>query len=640
MKLPRRAIRWLAGGLAGFEVVYVATGALLVRSGQVSRWLNRSPEKRVIRFQSAWSVVPGVAHVRGFHMVDQGGGHQLELTVDRATGFVDPLELLARRIHILGLHARGVELRLRRRPDTPEEATALVDQVPPIEGARFEPYRGPPRRAGARPGWTVVFTGARVREVRDVWVDALRLRGDGEVAASVTVGAGRDKRLAIRSADVRYDRGLFSSAGQVSLRDLSLHVRGRMEPFFTRQTRSHALLGLISAKLELSAINPKAVLLNQYFAKADWIELASGDRRLTARLRVDRGRLLPGGWAAFDRAPLRLDLAGFIAEGQAMARLEVPAAGPGEAADAQVLVAYDDYGMRRAAGGPMVMSGDGLRIEVRSAADLARLPPPDLHGRLDLGRAEFRDLTFVNELLPGGADLRVQSGRATVEGAFELGEGGACKGQAAIATTGLALDAAGVATAGDVAVKIEVPRGSLVTRRFTLDQTRVALDRFAFGSPGPGEARRDWHGRVVLAGGDLDLGATPAVRDARVAVTFSDTRPLVAFLSRDQPLRGWKKRLLSIDELTGEGVIEMSLGTTSIRQLALRGGNLDLRLRVVIDARGAHGKARARYGVLKVGIGLDGAERHLKLFRVGTWYRRDDLPGMPPAPADPEEAED
>jgi hypothetical protein len=46
--------------------------------------------------------------------------------------------------------------------------------------------------------------------------------------------------------------------------------------------------------------------------------------------------------------------------------------------------------------------------------------------------------------------------------------------------------------------------------------------------------------------GTLDLGETPSA-DVRLDVAFSDTRPLVAFLSRDKPLKGWKERLLAIE---------------------------------------------------------------------------------------------
>ncbi len=78
-------------------------------------------------------------------MVNQGRGNQLEVVVDRATAFVNPLELIGKRVHILGLQARGVEFRFRKRPKTLEEDEERVALVPPIEGISLEPYSGPPK---------------------------------------------------------------------------------------------------------------------------------------------------------------------------------------------------------------------------------------------------------------------------------------------------------------------------------------------------------------------------------------------------------------------------------------------------------------------------------------------------------------
>jgi hypothetical protein len=71
-------------------------------------------------------------------------------------------------------------------------------------------------------------------------------------------------------------------------------------------------------------------------------------------------------------------------------------------------------------------------------------------------------------------------------------------------------------------------------------------------------------------------------------------------------------------------------GTTTVRHFGIRGEKLDIRFRATIDSRGAFGKARAKYGILKAGIGLEGKERDLKILRVGTWYKKNDIRGMSP----------
>ena len=73
---------------------------------------------------------------------------------------------------------------------------------------------------------------------------------------------------------------------------------------------------------------------------------------------------------------------------------------------------------------------------------------------------------------------------------------------------------------------------------------------------------------------------------------------------------GWSSAVRSL-RITGESVTEMTPGTTTIRHFGLRGEKLDIRFRPTIDSRGAFGKARAKYGILKAGIGLEGQERDL-----------------------------
>jgi len=85
-----------------------------------------------------------------------------------------------------------------------------------------------------------------------------------------------------------------------------------------------------------------------------------------------------------------------------------------------------------------------------------------------------------------------------------------------------------------------------------------------------------------------------------------------------------------IEEISGEGVAEMLKGALTIRHPGVHCGRLDVRFRGPVDPRGAFGKARARYGALKAGIGLTGKDRNLTLLRVGTCYRRNDIRGMPP----------
>jgi hypothetical protein len=632
MKRMPRVLRWILGALVAFEILYVLAAVILVQSGQVERWVNKHPEKLKITFDSAWTFLPGLVHLGGVRVVNQGRGNQLEAVVDSARVFVNPFALIGKTVSARAFTADGVEFRYRKRPQTSEEAAEKAELVPPIEGAAYEPYGGPPKENKAKDpdkkGWTVDVGSATLADIREIWMGAFRLRGAGRVDASVRVETGDGTRLSIRKAGVRYGQADLTVGGEHYSKDLKIDIDGAMEPFSTKETKGPAILGLVTASVEVSG-KSTGQLLNYYFGKADWLKFRTEPRQMSLKLDVDHGKIKPGGYLDLEKGPLGAEFAGFIAEGDAGARMDMEPAAEGEGADVHVKVDFSDYGMRREVDGPPIMKGAGLLIEARSPADLEKIPPDDFAGQIQLGKAEFPDLTFVNEMLPRGGGLAVQSGRGSVDGGFEIESVTECHGQVKIKTADLVLGAGGVKNDGDVEVTIEVPHGNLNDLKFGIDHTRVEFKNFDFTSEGYEEKLPPWQGRFEVTDGTLDLGDTKGV-SGNLEIFFTDTRPLVAFLSKDEPMKGWKKNLLMIDKVTGESVAEMTPGTTTIRHFGIRGEKLDVRFRATLNEKGAFGKARAMYGILKAGIAIEGQQRHLKILRVGSWYKNNDIPGMPP----------
>jgi hypothetical protein len=616
----RRILLGLLAALGALEVAYVAAGLYLVRSGQVERWINKHPEKLRVTFDSAFSVIPGVVHFRGFRIVQQGRGSQLEGVVDGGWGTIDLLELPARRVHVVGLRASGVEFRLRPRPKTAEEAAGpMPDGLPRIEGVPWEPYPGPPPGPPkAKRGWTVVFTGARLDRVREVWIGPRHLRGPGTVHASVTVGG--DKRVSIRDVDARFEKASSSLGGQQGSSDLTLRLRGRMEPFDPKETKGLALLPLVHARVEIDGRLPSgAAALDYYLRNAPWVTFSGGEAQLSARLEVAGGRLKPGGHVELSPTDLRARFAGFTAEGRATTRLDVEDAAGGP--QARLAVGFETYGLLRTEDATEpVLRGTGLRITAASPATIGTLPPSDFTGRIELGRAEIPRLTFVNDFLPGGAGFRVKGGSATAEGAFDVAEGGrSCKGSLTVKGSEIAFDAAGVETAGTLSLSLVVPRGDLLALTFGVDGTRLDLERFNFASRHAQAGVPDWSGSVAFPEASLDMSDALAV-EGRVDLRASDTRPLVAFLSARKPLKGWEKKLLSVEEIRGGGRFRLAGRTLGVEGFEVKGGKIAVRVNARLTEKGAFGRVLAGYGAASVGIDLRGQERDLRVLRPEHWF--------------------
>jgi hypothetical protein len=420
--------------------------------------------------------------------------------------------------------------------------------------------------------------------------------------------------------DVRFEKASSSLGGQQNSSDLTLRLRGRMEPFHPRETKGFALLPLVHARVEIDGRLPSgAAALDYYLRNAPWVTFSGGEAQLSARLEVAGGRLKPGGHVEFSPTDLRARIAGFTAEGRATTRLDVEDAAGGP--QARLAVGFETYGLLRTedASEP-VLRGTGLRITAASPATIGAFPPSDFNGRIELGQAEFPRLAFVNDFLPGGAGFRVKGGSATTEGAFDVAEGvRSCKGSLTVKGSEIAFDAAGVETAGTLWLSLVVPRGDLLALTFGVDGTRLDLERFNFASRHAQAGVPDWSGSVAFPEASLDMSDALAV-EGRVDLRASDTRPLVAFLSARKPLKGWEKKLLSVEEIRGGGRFRLAGRTLGVEGFEVKGGKIAVCVNARLTEKGAYGRVLAGYGAASVGIDLRGQERDLRVLRPEHWF--------------------
>ncbi len=617
----RRAALVVLGVLVALEVVYVVAGLFLVRTGQVGRWINTDPGKLLITFDSVWSVVPGVVRIRGFRIVNQGRSDQLEGTVETVWGAINPLELPANRLHVVWLRAKGVAFRLRYRPAAAEGTAALPAGVAPIEGVPWVPYSGPPPGPpGKKDGLTVVFTRARLEEVREVWIGERRLRGPGTVVASVTIGG--DGTISIPHADIRFDGARLETGGEETISGLRMSVLAKVAPFDPDVPGGVQIVPLLRARVDLDARMPSgAAYLNAYLRNAPWIRFAGGEAGLAVRLVADGGKLEPGGSVELATDDLRAAFAGFTARGKARTRLDVAAGTGSPDAEARLVVEFEHYGLsRKSDAADPILEGRGLKVALQTPASLAEIPPSEFSGRLELGTAEFPRLTFLNEVLAPGGGLRILGGAGKVEGAFDVAKSGAsCKGSMKVKAEGLSLDAGGVAVKGAFSLDLKVPRGDLLEQSFDVGGTLLALERFAFKTKHEKETAADWSASVAFPAARLQLGDSFDVRGS-LELRASDSRPVAVFLSADAPLPGWKKKLLTVGVIKGGGRCSLSRGTLVIDDSRIAWSNMEVRARARTTQQGVLGKALVRYGVLQTGIALEGGKRKVRVLRPEAWF--------------------
>jgi hypothetical protein len=626
--LRRLALAVLVAAVLAYPVYLVAGNAYL-RGGGLERLLNRRPERLWMHWASAWTSWPGVVHVRGFAMRSQSAVFQWWLAVDRATMDVDLLGLRGQELRIGPLHGSGVVFRLRRRLDAPPRRVPPQPELYPlIPGFSDPPVRKPETiypEGPPRPHWHMRFTGVDLDDVREVWIEEYRFAGRARVAGGFDAVA--QKRLEVMPARVEFLSGGFSmgalGAGPRSspiLLAASGRVDGRIEPYRPDRYRGWDVFRFITGRAELHGRVTSLDFLDVFLRQTRWVDLKVGPGTLRTDVRVRRGDLLAG--SRLEARPdgvslgfLDYRVAGFGGVTWSVER----AAGRAGGREGRVALVLDQFRIQRQGYPRPHVRGRGLRIDAVSAAPRfgALFVPERLI--IDMPRADVPDLTFYNAYLPRRSPVTVTSGSGWMSGRFAAvapeWKGG---GDFRLAARGVEAVLERKRMRGSVDIHSRL-RMSLEDRRYDVSGSDVALsdvtllDGTAAGVP--------WWARVHLDRAVIAPRA-PVFLRARIESTLSDSRPLFALFApveRSRVLR-WVDRLVDIRGIGATADLTVGQGFLDVSHLAIAGGKAELLARLRFTGPRRQGILYASYGVLNVGLELEGAKRDWKILHAKQWF--------------------
>ena len=611
----RRALGRLAAaavlGLLALEVLYLAGANLFLSSPLAGRLINRKPDKLLVEYDSAWSPWPGEVRLRGFRIRGQGRAAQWAATAEEISGRIALLPLALKSFQASGVEGRGVVFRLRRRRDRFPDLPFATELAPPIPGLENPPEPPPPSPPpGPRRRWSVSLRGVELGDVREVWVDRYRLRGEAAASGGFELRLKRSAR--IRPSRLEVSEGLI----EVGEEQAVSRLRGRLELSSERfdHTEHRGLRAVPFLTMSLSARGRATGLgfLASSLRRWPWLRIEGGSGPLAAELRLAGGHLTPGSRVRFEPRDLTVGFLDYAAAGRG--RIEL------EASDEELRVRtrFSDYRVHRRGQGAPHIRGSGLLVELRNSG--TSFPPSFDRARLAvrMPRAEIPDLSYYNAYLPAAAGLEIRSGRGTVEARFDADlERGSGEGGLDLDADGVRIAYRGVELGGDLSLESRFPRARLAERSFRLDGTRLAVtDGAVAGRPGD-EA---WTARISVPRGLLEPGR-PTVLRAEVTGTLSDAVPVVAFFAERHPLPAWVLEALDLGELAMKAEVESGQERLAIRGLEAEAD--PLRLAGAVEIAGPAdrtGRLLLTYRGLAIGFELRGDSSDLKLLRARKWF--------------------
>ena len=90
-------------------IVYLVGVNLFINSDLLPRLAAPHPERTKITWERAWTVAPGLIHVRGFKLRSHTRGTVWTLEVDAGRAFFNVFALPFRTVHIVAPRARGID---------------------------------------------------------------------------------------------------------------------------------------------------------------------------------------------------------------------------------------------------------------------------------------------------------------------------------------------------------------------------------------------------------------------------------------------------------------------------------------------------------------------------------------------------
>lgn len=282
--------------VAAFAVVYLIAANVILRT-RVLRDIVSEGDNIELDYASAYSVWPGLVHIRSLSLEVQDYGMQFAVLVDSGSVKVSLHDLLFKRFHATRVDLQGLAFRFRTKVQPSEASSPRVAAFPAIAG-----FPDPPVLDGPKPAptpdaeydlWHIALDDVRA-ELRELWFMEFRYLGAGRVArGGFRVQPGR--AFAIYPARVLLEPGALSVGDAIAVQRLELELEGYVDHTDVRQVEGAALAEKVFGRI---ALNAHGIQLAAFDPRAGERQpRVVGDADLSLAASVSAGRIDPDGQA-------------------------------------------------------------------------------------------------------------------------------------------------------------------------------------------------------------------------------------------------------------------------------------------------------------------------------------------------------
>ncbi|NEX18467.1 MAG: hypothetical protein C1943_18165 [Halochromatium sp.] len=536
------------------------------------------PEQFQVTWERAWSLYPLRLELNGVAADGQTPTEQWQVDAGHAAASISLLPLLQGEIRVHDLDLKDIDLRLRPRPTPEASADADADRNPLVAFYPMIRNRDPNAVAEAPPE---ASDGTLVLEIDDIhvqgehrfWISHIRGSLPGAVRGSLRMES-ETGRLALGGGAIDLALTSLTVGPEEPITDAA-SIQGEIEipPFRLSEKQGLELMRVpeLDARIDLPVQNLDFIAL--LMPVLDELAL-SGNGRLSGRIALSAGEVLPGTDLRVEAHQLAMDIGPYAFSGDGSVEFKVD---PDHEGQADLSVRFNQVRAELEPGpGPATVSpnassregnnaqpdaqqlftGQGLTAHIHAeevdptttstakqveelAAEVA------LRFNLDIPSMEVPDLSVYSRLFPQDWDLSLLGGSGTLAGAVEI------RSEVLSLQLDLASDEAELRyqdyhATTDLLLQLRARVDDIAGTELHMDGTTLRIEDAQVaveqadddGGEGAAQAAQPWRAELRIIDGDLSLPAPERApgsgSKAQTETVASDPIPAVARTLKEQ----------------------------------------------------------------------------------------------------------
>ncbi len=356
--------------------------------------------------------------------------------------------------------------------------------------------------------------------------------------------------------------------------------------------------------------------INPLLSKNGWLRL-DGQADVDAQLQLREGRLVAGSRANIPRAQVHADLFDTVLTAQAQATASVE----GQRTTVDFVAKQFHLAPRDAPTEPYVQ-GENFKLNLVASEDLAKFRRT-LQAKLDFADARIPRLQAYNRNLPDKS-LRFEGGSGTLDADLRLdAQGRVQQGHLRLRGKQAQVVLGPSRITGNLDVDTRIRQSGRGARDYRIEALELKLDQVRVGGPDD----PPWWAHLSLDQGSLQWQRPFRVHgDARVQM--KDVSVLLTLFSERSAFPKWVGNLVDAGQAQATAQVTLAGDSVLIDKLHASNSRVDLDARLRVADGHSSGALYAKWGVLGLGVDLQGKQRKFHLANARQWFE-----GLPPLPA-------